>query len=109
MMDLQIGGLNVINKKNMKKILFLIVMVFCLVSCNEMVKDEPIPNKKEEEQWAEITCPKCNGYGQVEVSTTTRVVVGLITLGPGFLCDDMEPCGCCHGTGVVRERLLIKR
>ena len=25
-----------------------------------MVKDEPIPNKKEEEQWAEITCPKCS-------------------------------------------------
>lgn len=93
----------------MKKILFLFGVVFCLVSCNEMAKDETVPNKKEEEQWAEITCPKCNGYGQVEVSTATRVVVGLITLGPGFLCDGMEPCGRCHGTGVVKKRIINKQ
>jgi hypothetical protein len=59
----------------------------------------------EQVEYIEKYCPHCNGVGTVKMSTGDRVILGILTFGPGALCDT-ETCGTCRGTGIIKVRKL---
>lgn len=66
-----------------------------LVSCD----DSCTTQKVEQVAYIEKYCPHCNGVGKVKTPTRDRVILGILTFGPGALCDT-ETCGTCRGTGI---------
>ena len=82
-----------------KYLSFLLVCV--LVSCD----DSCTIQKVEQVAYIEKYCPHCNGVGKVKTYTRDRVILGILTFGPGALCDT-ETCGTCRGTGIIKVRKL---
>lgn len=56
-------------------------------------------------EYIEKYCPNCNGVGTVKASVGTRIALGIITFGPGALCET-STCEMCRGTGVIKVRKL---
>ena len=78
----------------------LIVILLLLASCTH---DKVVNhNQTDTIKYEEIYCPNCDGIGQVKMSAGSRVVLGILTLGPGALCDT-ESCSMCNGTGICRK------
>lgn len=77
------------------------LLVYVLVSCD----DSCTTQKVEQVAYIEKYCPHCNGVGKVKTSTGDRVILGILTFGPGALCDT-ETCGTCRGTGIIKVRKL---
>ena len=75
----------------------LILILLLLTSCTH----DKVVNQTDIIKYEEIYCPNCDGIGQVKMSAGSRVVLGILTLGPG----DTESC---NGTGVVKRRVLNK-
>lgn len=84
-----------------KYLSFLLVCI--LVSCNDSCNHTT--QQVEQVEYIEKYCPHCNGVGTVKMSTGDRVILGILTFGPGALCDT-ETCGTCRGTGVIKVRKL---
>lgn len=79
----------------------LIVLLLLLYSCSE----PHVVHKQEIVEYTEKYCPNCNGVGKIKMSTTSRVALGIITFGPGALCD-VEECEMCRGTGIIKVRKI---
>ena len=62
----------------------LIVILLLLASCTH----DKVVNQTDTIKYEEIYCPNCDGIGQVKMSAGSRVVLGILTLGPG----DTESC-----------------
>lgn len=100
----------------MRKFLIL-CLLFVSASCGSGVGKTEISEKQKKQiidsiyrsdfnkNSTEIRCPKCNGLGKVELSTGQRTVLGLLTLGPGFLITT-DVCPYCKGYGVIRIKKL---
>lgn len=86
----------------MKYILILFILTF--LSCNNSVKKPII--KSEKMAYKQTVCDDCNGSGLANASTTTRVIMGIITLGPGALIEKGS-CSKCDGKGVIHV-LIVK-
>lgn len=94
----------------MRNILFLLIcfLVSCDDSCNhttQQVKQVEKVEQVKQVEYIEKYCPHCNGVGKVKMSTGDRVILGILTFGPGALCDT-ETCETCRGTGVIKVRKL---
>ena len=78
-------------------------------NCNSTIActHDKVVNHTDTIKYEEIYCPNCDGIGQVKMSAGSRVVFGILTLGPGALCDT-ESCSMCNGTGIVKRRVLNK-
>lgn len=74
-----------------------LVLFLVLISC--------VSKQDSKEQWKEVICPNCQGIGKVKKSSGSRFLLGLLTLGPGALCETGE-CAMCRGKGVVKQRIL---
>lgn len=60
----------------------LIVILLLLASCTH---DKVVNhNQTDTIKYEEIYCPNCDGIGQVKMSAGSRVVLGILTLGPGY-------------------------
>ena len=84
----------------MKQIYILIIFLL-FISC----EIQPVDNTQYEIEYEEIYCPKCNGSGVVEMSTTDRIVLGILSFGPGAMCDT-EECEMCKGTRIIKRHKL---
>lgn len=63
----------------------LIVILLLLASCTH---DKVVNhNQTDTIKYEEIYCPNCDGIGQVKMSAGSRVVLGILTLGPGALYE----------------------
>lgn len=85
-----------------KYLSFLLVCI--LVSCDDSCTIQKV-EQVEQVEYIEKYCPHCNGVGTVKMSTGDRVILGILTFGPGALCDT-ETCGTCRGTGIIKVRKL---
>lgn len=86
------------------KIKYIFIILVCLlISCDDTPVD--YTHVKPQIQYVEKYCPRCNGIGEVELTTGERVLWGVFTFGGGFAMETME-CSMCNGTGVVKVRKL---
>lgn len=74
----------------MKYLVLLIALLAISCTSNDTHLSH-IENSIDTVEYEEVYCPKCNGIGQVELSAGDRVVLGILTFGPGALCDT-EQC-----------------
>lgn len=86
----------------MKKYIYILLSLSLLTSCTNKAKYN---SQQIQVEYIEKYCPNCNGIGSVKTSTGTKIVLGILTLGPGALCET-ETCEMCKGTGVVKVRKL---
>lgn len=84
------------------KLIFILFSFFMFNSCTYDCKHS---YNSYEDMYEEIYCPECNGIGQVKMSTSDKVVLGILSFGPGALCDTKQ-CEMCKGTGIVKRRRL---
>lgn len=63
----------------------LIVILLLLTSCTHDKVVNHNHNQTDIIKYEEIYCPNCDGIGQVKMSAGSRVVLGILTLGPGAL------------------------
>lgn len=89
--------------RSISKMKYLLLLVCFLASCDD--SSNHTTQKVEQVEYIEKYCPHCNGVGKVKMSTGDRVILGILTFGPGALCDT-ETCETCRGTGVIKVRKL---
>lgn len=83
------------------KLIFILFSFFIFNSCTFDYKH----SNNYEDMYEEIYCPVCHGIGQVKMSTADKVVIGILSFGPGALCDTKQ-CEMCRGTGIVKRKKL---
>lgn len=79
--------------------IFILFFALLFLSCTKYKNNEP------KIEYIEEYCPNCKGVGKVKMSTSSRVALGIITFGPGALCD-VETCEMCNGKGIIYKRKL---
>lgn len=81
---------------------FYLLFIPLLLACSDSTQKN---SEYKEIEYEEIYCPACDGLGELQATTTDRVVLGILTFGPGAICDT-KTCEMCRGTGVVKRRKL---
>lgn len=71
-----------------------LIILLIFISCDGWT---PPP----EREYIEEVCPTCHGLRVVDMSTSEKVGLGLVTFGLGLMCDKTD-CETCNGTGIVR-------
>lgn len=93
----------------MKKLHILtLTLLFSLFSCDESDNckmNHTHTHTPPKIEYIEKYCPNCNGVGQVKCSVGDRVILGILTFGPGALVET-EECDMCRGTGIIKVRKL---
>ena len=82
---------------------YIVILIFLIISACSPSNNSC--NIKSQIEYEEIYCPKCNGIGEVKADAGTRVIMGIMTLGPGALIETIQ-CDMCNGTGIVKRRKL---
>lgn len=85
------------------KFIFILFVYFMFISCDGEHKNASY--NTYDDIYEEIYCPECNGIGEVKMTTSDKVVYGILSFGPGALCDTKQ-CEMCKGTGIVKRRKL---
>lgn len=87
------------------KIIYYILLLL-LISCKDNTTNTTSYSKPIKRiEYTEKYCSRCNGVGEVELSTGERVLWGVVTFGGGFMFETIE-CSMCNGTGIIKVRKL---
>ena len=84
----------------MKWFIILLLLSSCTFDEHKHCKVHKVKNTIE---YKTITCPKFNGLGKVEPSTSYKVGYVIMSFGAGLInCSDPVECEYCNGKGYVK-------
>ena len=83
----------------------LLLFTSCDDSSNTNISEDSV---RDTIKYEKVHCPRCNGIGSLPMSTSDKVILGVLSFGPGALCDTKE-CELCRGTGIVEKAVICQR